>query len=228
MLLLLGKRGQLVRLIHFAVDAHAHIALLLQALEQLRMFALARPDERRHDLQPRPLRQREQLIDHLVRCDENVIASRAAGLVDRLLTDFAPAFRAVRDACARVEQTQVVVNFRHRADGRTRIARRRLLVDGNGRGKAVDAVQIRFVHLAEKLPRVGRKRFNVPPLPFGVNRIERQRRFAAARKAGKDDQLIARNFNVDIFQVVLSRALDNEFILHCFILPFSSWDACGL
>ena len=140
MLLLLGKRGQLVRLIHFAVDAHAHIALLLQPLEQLRVFALARPHERRHDLQPRPFRQREQLIDHLV---------------DRLLANLPAAFRAVRNARARVEQTQVVVNFRHRADGRTRIARRRLLVDGNGRGKAVDAVQIRFVHLAEKLPRVG-------------------------------------------------------------------------
>ena len=213
MLLLLGKRRQLVRLIHFAVDAHAHVALLLQPLEQLRVFALARPHERRHDLQPRPFRQREQLIDHLV---------------DRLLANLPAAFRAVRNARARVEQTQVVVNFRHRADGRTRIARRRLLVDGNGRGKAVDAVQVGLVHLAEKLPRVGRKRFDVPPLPFGVNRIERQRRFAAARKAGKDDQLVARNFDVDVFQVVLSRALDNEFILHCFILPFSSWDACGL
>jgi len=36
-------------------------------------------------------------------------------------------------------------------------------------------------------------------LPLGIDRIERKRRLAGAAESGQDDELVARNFHVDIF-----------------------------
>ena len=60
----------------------------------------------------------------------------------------------MRLADSGVEQAQIVVNLRHRTDGRTRIAVGRLLVDGNRWRKPLDVLYVRFFHLAEELSRV--------------------------------------------------------------------------
>src|SRR2546426_1631419 len=98
-----------------------------------------------------------------------------------------------------------------RSDGGTRRARGGFLLDGDRGRKAFDHVDFRPLHLIEKLPRVGGERFDVAALTFRVNRIKRERGFSRAGKAGDDREGVPRNFDADIFQVVLARAPDYQF-----------------
>ena len=82
------------------------------------------------------------------------------------------------------------------------------MLDGDGRGEPGDALDFGFFHLFEKLSRVGRERFDIAPLAFGVEGIEGQGRLARSRDARDDRQLVAGNRDIDIAQVVLARAED--------------------
>ena len=46
------------------------------------------------------------------------------------------------------------------------------------------------MHDPEELAGVGGERFDVPPLAFGVERVERERRFPGTGNAGDDDELV--------------------------------------
>src|SRR5947209_4973829 len=116
----------------------------------------------------------------------------------------------MRHPDAREEQAQIIVHFGDRADGRTRIARSRLLVDGDRRRQALDVVDVRLLHLSEKLARVRGERFDVAALAFRIDRVEGKRRFAGPREAGDDDQAVSRKGEIDVFEVMLARALDND------------------
>src|SRR5690606_2890362 len=48
------------------------------------------------------------------------------------------------------------------------------------------------------------------PLAFGVDGVEGERRLAGAAEAGDDHELVARQLDVDVLQVVLARAADND------------------
>ena len=114
------------------------------------------------------------------------------------------------NADARPQEAQVVVDFGDRADGRARVLARRLLLDGDGRRQAVDLVDVRLLHLLEELPGVGRERLDVAPLPFGVDRVEGERRLARAGQAGDDHQPVAGDGEVDVLQVVLAGAAHDD------------------
>ena len=184
----------------FAVYTHADIALLAGILKHLNVLALLAADDRRKQLHARLFFKRHQPVNDLV---------------DGLLVDLLAAFRTVRRADARPQQAHIVVDLGDRADRRTRVLRGGLLVDGDGGRKTIDVVHIRLVHLAEELPRVAGQRFNVAALTLGVDRVKRQGRFARAGQAGEHHQLVARNFDVDVFQVVLSRTFYMDIFLHC-------------
>ncbi len=130
--------------------------------------------------------------------------------LERLRRDLAIAVRTVRHADVGEEQPQVVVDFGDRADRRPRIRRRRLLLDGDRRRQAVDQIDVRLLHLLEKLAGVGRERLDVAPLAFRVDRVERQRRLARAGQTGDDDQPVARQIDVDVPKVVDARAADGD------------------
>ena len=120
--------------------------------------------------------------------------------------------RAVRRADGAVEHAQVVVDFRDRAHGGARRARGGLLLDGNGRRKALDGVHVRPLHLVQKLPGIGGERFHVAPLAFGVDGVKRQRGLAGAGGAGDYRERVAGNFQADVLEVVLARALNDDFL----------------
>ena len=147
----------LVQFAHFPVDAHAHVAVALEVLQDLDVLALPAADHGREHLDARALRQGEDLVDHLVH---------------GLLADFPAALGAVRDADARVEQAQVVVDLRDGADRGAGVLARGLLVDGDGGREALDVVHVRLFHLAEELAGVGGEGFDVAALPFGVERVK--------------------------------------------------------
>ncbi len=75
-------------------------------------------------------------------------------------------------------------------------------------------VDIGLLHLAQELASIGRKRFDIAALAFSVDGIESERRLAGSRQAGQDDQLVARDGEMDVFQVMLASALDGDDVFH--------------
>ena len=169
------------------------------------MLALFAANDRREQLHARLFFERHQAVNDLV---------------DGLLMNLLAAFRAVRRADTRPEQTHIVVDLRDRADRRARVLRGGFLVDGDGRGQTVDVVHVRLVHLPEELPRVARQRLDIAALSLGVNGVERQRGLARAGQTGEHHQLVARYLNVNVFQIVLSRTFYFNDVFHS--LPLGS------
>ena len=177
------------------VDARAHESLAAEFFELLAVLALAPAHDGRQQADLRAGFELHQPVDNLL---------HGLGL------HLPPARVTEHVADARVEQAQVVVDLGHRADGRARVARGGLLLDGNRRREPLDGIDVGLAHLFEELARVGAQRLHVAPLPLGIDRIESQRALAAAREPGNHHQLVARNLQVDVAQVVLARAADDH------------------
>ena len=133
---------------------------LQHVLEQVLVLALLAADHRGQDEELRPRRQGEDAGDDLLA---------------RLGGDRPAALRAVPLADAGVQHAQVVVDLGDRADGRARVVAGGLLLDGDRRRQAADVIDVGLGHLAQELPGVAGQGLDVPPLPLGVERVERQR-----------------------------------------------------
>ncbi len=189
------QRDFLRKLIEIAVNTDTHIPAFLRPLQKLCMSAFAPPHHRGKELDLRPLRQFHDLVYHLVY---------------RLLFNLLSALRAVRNPDSGIEQTEIVINLRHRSHRGTGVAVRRLLVNGNRRRKPLYALHVRFLHLPQKHPGVGRQRFHVPSLTLRIDRVKRERRFPRSAKAGQHYQLISRNLQIHIFQIMLVRSANRN------------------
>ena len=116
----------------------------------------------------------------------------------------------VGHADARPQQPHVVVDLGDGADRRARVLRGGLLLDRDGGRQAVDLVDVRLLHHLQELPGVGRQRLDVAALALGVDGVEGERGFARAGQAGEHHQLVARDLDVDVLEVVLARAADRD------------------
>ena len=181
-----------------AIDLDASEALATQPLEHVLELALAATHDRRVDGELRPLGQAQHLIDDLL---------------GALAGDRPPALGAMGMPDARVEQPEVVVDLGDGAHRRARVARRGLLVDRDGGRQPIDTVDVGFLHLAEELARVGAQRFDVAALPLGVERVEGQAGLAGARQARDADELVARQDDRDVLEVVLAGAANRDRLL---------------
>ena len=189
----------LVQFVEAAVHSGPDIAGALGILKHLGVLALFAPDHRSHHLNPGPLRQCQHLIDDLV---------------DGLLADLLAAVGAVGRTRSGPQQTEIVVDLRHGAHGGPGVFAGGFLVDGDSWAEALDIVHVRLVHLAQKHPGVGRKALHIPSLALGVDRVEGQRGFSAAGYTGHHHQLVPGDGDVDVFQVILPGAFDENMILH--------------
>ena len=111
------------------------------------------------------------------------------------------------------QKLQVIVDLRHRSDrGSSRTNPVRLLDRNSGRNTE-NFVHQRFVHPLEKLAGVRAEGFDISALPFRIDRIEGQAGFAAT--AGTRDHMEPVEFQIEVdsFQVVLTRATNNDRIL---------------
>ncbi len=178
-----------------AIDAGADEAALEHVLEEVLVLALLAAHHGRQDEEARPLRQGQD-------AGEDLFA--------RLGGDGPAAVGAVALADAGEEDAQVVVDLGDGADGRARIAAGRLLLDADGRRQAAEVIDVGLLQLAEELAGVGRQRLDVAALALGVERVEGQRDLAGAADAGEDDQLVARQVEVDVAEVVLAGAADDD------------------
>ena len=195
MFVLLVEDDLLVEPAQLAVDLDPRVALEPHLLQQFPVLAFAPAHDRRHDHEFGPLIEGHQPVDDLL-----------LGLAGDLLA----ALGAVRHPDPRPEQPQVVVDLGHGADRRARVARGRLLVDRDRRREPLDRVDVGLLHQPEELARVGRERLDVAPLPLGVDRVEGKARLAGARKPGDDDQRVPRQLEVDVLEVVLAGARDDD------------------
>ena len=192
---LLVEHDLLVEAAQLAVYLDPRVALEPHLLEQFPVLAFAAADDRRHDHEFGLVLQGHQPVDDLL-----------LGLAGDLLA----ALGAVRGADPRPEQPQVVVDLGHRADRRARVARGRLLVDRDRRREPLDRIDVGLLHQAEELPRVGRERLDVAALPLGVDRVEGEARLAGPGEAGDDDQRVPGQLEVDVLEVVLAGAGDDD------------------
>ena len=108
------------------------------------------------------------------------------------------------------EQSKKMINFRHRRDGRFAAAARDALLDRDTRRQTGDKIDIGFFELLDKLPRIRRHAVEKSALPFREKNVERERRFSRTAQSGDHHHLVARNFDVDVFQIVLARAMDAD------------------
>ncbi len=187
----LSSTGASDELVEGAVDLDALKALLEVFGELLAVFALAAAHDRRQQIEPGALGQRQHAVDHLR--DDLALDRQARG-------------GRVGHADARPQQPHVVVDLGDGADGRARIFRRRLLLDRDRRRQAVDLVDVGLLHHLQELARIGRQRFDVAALALGIDGVEGERGFAGAGQAGEHHELVARDFQVDVFEIVLARA----------------------
>ena len=201
LVLLVAFERQLRRQVDdFTVDPGPREALPRELVEEGVVLPLAAPHDRRQHLEAGAVGELQHPVDDLL---------------GRLARDELSAVGAVRDADPGVKKTEVVVDLGDGPDRRARVARRRLLVDRDRRRQALDEVDVGLVHLAEELARVRRQRLDVAALTLGVDRVERQGRLARAREPGEHDQLIAREHEVDVAEVVLARPPDDDRVAHC-------------
>ncbi len=178
-----------------AVHAGADEAFAGEAFQDVAELAFLAADERGQEHHARPGREGEDFIHDI-----------AGGLRD----DGHAGIGAMGFADVGVEEAEVIVNFRGGGDDGARTAAGAALLDGDGRGQALDEIHLRLLHLVEELAGVGGKAFDVFALALGVNGIEGERRFAAPAQAGDDHQAVARDLQREILQIVLTRAADTD------------------
>ena len=190
--------GRAIQFHHFTVDAGAYETGGLQFFDELGMFSLALGDGRREQHHGGSFRMLEHRINHL--------AHGLRGQIDVMV-------RAAGRARPGVQQAQVIVDFRDRADGGARIVRGGLLLDRDCRRQPLDGVDVRLLHHRQELPRVSRQRFHIAPLTLGVDGVEGEGGLAGAGKAGEHDQPIPRQVEIDVFEVMGPGTPDAD-ILH--------------
>jgi hypothetical protein len=184
------------------VDARLGVAAGDQGRQLLLELALPAADKGRQDVDALVLRIREHEVDDALQ---------------RLAGDLAAAVRAVRHADVGEEQAQVVVDLGDGADGRSRVAGGRLLLDRDGRRQALDEIDVRLLHLLEELAGVSRQRLDVAALALRVDRVEGEARLARSAEACEDHQPLARQIDVDVLQVVDACAADGDPVVRHFL-----------
>ena len=203
---------ELVDVDRLAVDARPHVALAGQVFEQRVVLALAAAHDGRQHLEPQAVVHVEDAVDDLLR---------------RLALQPRAVVRAVLDADPGVEQAEVVVDLGDGADGRSWVAARRLLVDRDRRRQPLDDVDVGLVHLPEELAGVRAERLDVAALTFRVDRVEREARLAGAGQAREDDEFVARQFDVDVPEVVLTSPADDDLRLVGLSTPLGGGGRAG-
>src|SRR5579884_4309731 len=197
-ILALVQGGRVVEGKELAVNPRANVAVLRELFELLAVGAFATAYDGRQD--------HDAVVGTAKLAGENGLNDGFTGLAG----DGLAAIGAVRNADGRIHDAKVIVDFGDGADGGARRTGGGFLLDGNGGGKAFDDVHVGTLHLIEELTGVSGKGFDVAALAFGVDGVKGKGRFAGAGEAGDNGQCVTRNFDVDVLEIVLPRAPDNQ------------------
>ena len=173
----------ILKIEQLAINAGARVSVLGECLHLFLELALAAAHDWRHHHDPVLGSERhDPLYD----------------LVGRLPTDGATAAGAMGRANRGEQQAKIIVNFRDGADRGARTPARGLLLNRDRGAKAINAINVRSLHLVQELPRVGGKRLHIPALALGVDGVERQRRLTRTAEAGNHGQRVTGDFDTDV------------------------------
>src|SRR5258708_18599153 len=117
-----------------------------------------------------------------------------------------------------------MINLRHCRDCRLPSAACNPLLDRHARRQPAYQIDIRLFKLLDELPRIRRHAVEKTSLSLREQDIKCERGFAGATQTGNDYHLLPRNFDVDVFQVVLACAPD----LDCAVTSVNSKSWCLL
>ena len=123
-------------------------------------------------------------------------------VLDGIGLHFLPADRGIGPADAGEEQPQEIVYFRRGGDGGAGIADIDLLLDGDGRGDALDHLHVGLGHPAEELPGIGGEALREAALALREQRVERQGGLSAPGNARDHHEPVARDLYRNVLQVV--------------------------
>ena len=190
---------------HFSVDPGIEEAFLPDLLEQLAVMTFTPSHQGSH---------------HQGASPGKTFADELQDLVVGIFHHFLACFVRKCFGGTGIQQAQEVVNLGHRPDCRARVAVGGFLFDRNHRAEAGDLVYIGAFHVTQKRTGIGRKRFDVAALPFGINGIECQRRFSASAQTGNHGELVTRNFYINILEVVHPGTMHHDllFLINPFVL----------
>ena len=189
------------------IDPDPGVAVASLTLEEALIGLLAGGFNRCQDQDVLPIREGQDLVDDLVAA---LGSNRNVALRAKRLTDPRP------------ENPHVIIDFRDRSDGRSRRLARGALLDADGRRQAMDVVDPRRLQLAQELPRISAERLHVPPLPFGIDRVDGEAALAAAAGPAANRHLTAGYVNGDVLEVVLLRTDHTDHVLPVAVDFFAS------
>jgi hypothetical protein len=156
------------------------------------------------------------IFDH--RGEEEQVAATAqfgfeAGgdLVAGLGLDGDPAAGTILRAKPGKEEAQEMVNFGDGGDGAFAAAARDALFDADGRGNAGDQVHFGPGQLGDELAGVGVHGIQETALSLGKQEVEGQGAFARTADARDDHELVARDIQGDVLEIVFARAVDGNY-----------------
>ena len=180
----------------FAVDEDAEVALGAEKGEEIRGFCVGGDGDGKGD---------EDVLAF------QVLRGPGGGGFGRVRLDGVASVRIVSDGEAGEEEFQVIVNLRERADGGAGGADVVFLLDGDGWRDAFDGIDERLVHAVEKLPDVRGKSFHVAALPLGVERVEGERGFPGAGRAGDNREFPERDIEIEALEVMLAATTEGDY-----------------
>ena len=188
------------RLLEFdqaAVDARADETLAAELFDHIAELALLPLHDGGENLDGRAFLRGEHAVDHLLHrpAPQRLARDRMMGL-----------------AQMGEEQAQEIVDLRGGGDGGARIASGGALLDGDGGREALDEINLGLFHLLEELARVGGKAFDVAALALGVERVEGERGLARPADARHHDELVAREGERDVLEIMLASPADPDFL----------------
>jgi len=135
---------------------------------------------------------------------------RGKNLILRLLDDRHIAGRAVLGAELHIEQTQEMINLRHCGDGGFLASSRGALFNRNRRRNTVNRVNVRRACGLHHGSSKGVERFQISALTFVEDQIKGQGGFTGTRDACDDGELVARDLERQVLQIVLTRIDDRD------------------
>ena len=127
---------------------------------------------------------------------------------ERLLFDRDLAVGAVAGAELGVEEADEIPQLGDGGDGRLHAALGDALLDRDGRRQAGEGIELGLFELLGELARVGGHRVEEAALAFGEEDVEGEGGLAGAAEAGDDDELVARDVEGDVLEVVFAGAAE--------------------
>ncbi len=128
----------------------------------------------------------------------------------RLRFDGDIAVRAVLSAEFDEQQAQEVMDFGQRGDGAFAPAAAGALLDRDGRRNTGDGVDLGPRRWLHELARIGVERLEIAPLTFIEQNIEGDGAFAGAGHAGDHREALARDAQLDAFEVVFAGVVNTD------------------